>query len=419
MAMTLRFDDLRVRNREAIIASVRRNGNVSRTSLAAQNRLSHSTISSISADLIEEGALLEERAADLGGKRRGRPQVNLSLRPELGHIVTCVLLLNKLTVSRFDYDGTLRATKNTRLQTTRMGREALVETMIEAIASLAPQADEAPSPLLRIAMAVQGVIDADASILQWSPITPHGNIPFGAILEQRFRVPVTVDNDCSMIAAAMQWRDPFRYSENFIAVLLSHGIGMGLVLHGSLFTGTRSSGVEFGHMTHMPKGALCRCGRLGCIEAYAGNYAIWRNANQFAPDSAPEDVDDLEMSELSARARQADGPERAAYQMAASALGYGLGSLFALIDPAPVLFIGSGAASFDLMEETLRATLLETAGGAAAGAISFETYSDEIPLIREGCAIRALKVIDREIVAKGESASKAEPLQQASADLSL
>ncbi len=48
------------------------------------------------------------------------------------------------------------------------------------------------------------------------------------------------------MAVALRWRDPERYRDDFIAILLSHGIGMGLVLKGELFTGTHSSGGEFG-----------------------------------------------------------------------------------------------------------------------------------------------------------------------------
>ncbi len=97
-------------------------------------------------------------------------------------------------------------------------------------------------------------------------------------------MPTTVENDCNMIAVALRWHKPERYRDDFIAILLSHGIGMGMVLKGELFTGTQSSGGEFGHMIHRPDGALCRCGRRGCVEAYAGNYAIWRNAGQRAED---------------------------------------------------------------------------------------------------------------------------------------
>jgi predicted NBD/HSP70 family sugar kinase len=205
-----------------------------------------------------------------------------------------------------------------------------------------------------------------------------------------------------MMAEALRWRDPQRYRDDFIAILLSHGIGMGLVLKGDLFTGTHSSGGEFGHMIHRPDGALCRCGRHGCIEAYAGNYAIWRNARGIGENAVPSDISDDDMRALAAAARTRDGPEREAYRKAGEALGFGLGSLFALIDPAPVAMIGVGADAFDLIEPALREAIARTAGGQHSKSISFDTMPDELPLIREGCAMRALTFVDQELFAPGD-----------------
>ena len=210
------------------------------------------------------------------------------------------------------------------------------------------------------------------------------------MLEGEFGIPATVENDCNMMAVALRWRNPERYRDDFIAILLSHGIGMGLVLKGELFTGTQSSGGEFGHMIHRPDGALCRCGRRGCVEAYAGNYAIWRSASGASENEAP--VADIERCRH-ARARRRtratdDGPEREAYRKAGEALGFGLGSLFALIDPAPVAMVGVGAAAFDLIEPSLREAIAQTAGGLHSKAISFDTEPDEMPLIRSAARCR-------------------------------
>jgi predicted NBD/HSP70 family sugar kinase len=157
-------------------------------------------------------------------------------------------------------------------------------------------------------------------------------------------------------------------------------------------------------MIHRPDGALCRCGRRGCIEAYAGNYAIWRNARQGSENDEPvSDLSDEALQALAATARRKPGPEREAFRKAGEALGFGLGSLFALIDPAPVAMVGIGASAFDLIEPALREAIAKTAGGHHSKAISFDTEPNELPLIREGCAMRALTFVDQEIFAPGTS----------------
>lgn len=409
MSVGIRHDDLRKRNRAMVISAVRRAGQPSRTEIAATTGLSHSTISTISSDLIGEGILAESKGGEPALMKRGRPQVGLALDPDAAAVVAVVLSLNSLSAALIDYAGNTIAEESRRLVTQRMEAYTLVDECIGIVRRLIEAGNKGTGAVLRIAVAIQGVTDSGSRTLLWSPITPHDDIPFADKLEQEFGVPVTVENDCNMIAEALRWRDPSRYRDDFIAILLSHGIGMGLVTKGELFTGTQSSGGEFGHMIHRPDGALCRCGRRGCIEAYAGNYAIWRNARQGDENAEPlADLSDGDIRALADAARDHDGPEREAFRKAGEAIGFGLGSMFALFDPAPLAFVGVGATAFDLMEPHVRAAIAKTAGGLHSKAISFDTEPNEVPLIREGCMMRALLYVDDEIFAPGTPARRAQ-----------
>lgn len=406
MSVGIRHDDLRRRNRSMVIAAVRRAGRPSRTEITRITGLSHSTISAIAADLIGEDILAEVQGGETLAARRGRPQVAIGLNADAATIVTAVLSLNQIAVALIDYAGDTVAEETERVATLEIGRDALVETVIGAIQKLIARRAGLGGPVLRISFAVQGITDAQASTLLWSPITPHVDIAFGKALEKAFGVPVTVHNDCNMIAVALGRRHPGRYGDNFVAILLSHGIGMGLMLKGVLFTGAHSSAGEFGHMIHRPDGALCRCGRCGCIEAYAGNYAIWRKAMSHDEHDLPEaDIPDSAMTALAEKARLGDGVEREAFHAAGEAIGFGIGSLFALIDPAPVAIVGQGASAFDLLEPPIRKAIARTAGGQHSSAIVFDTEQDEAPLMREGCAVTALASIDAEIFGPGASAA--------------
>lgn len=402
MSAGIRHDDLRRRNRALVIAAVRRAGQPSRTEIAGTTGLSHSTISAISSDLIDEGVLAEFKGGETPALKRGRPQVAIGLDARAATVVAVVLSLNSLAAALIDYAGTVIAEDHRRLPTLTMSREALLAETVAIVRRLIAHRGRAGRRVLRIVMAVQGTTDAEARKMLWSPITIHGDIPFADLLEDAIGIPATIENDCSMIAVALRLRDPERYRDDFIAILLSHGIGMGLMLKGELFTGTHSSGAEFGHMVHQPDGALCRCGRRGCVEAYAGSYAIWRNVHQDDENAAPAaDIGEAEMAALAEAARAGDGPERDAFRKAGRAIGYGLGSLFALIDPAPVAIVGHGALAFDLVEPPLREAIAQTAGGQHSKAISFAVEPNEMPLIREGCAMRALTFVDQEIFAPG------------------
>lgn len=403
--MAGRHDDLRWRNRAMVLAAVRRAHQPSRTEIAAATGLSHSTISAISADLIAEGVLAEPKTAESLPLKRGRPQVAIGLDPEAAAVVTVDLSLNALSAALFDYAGGLRGEERQRLPTLAMSQQEILGETAGMIRRLFAENACMERLARRIVVSVQGVSDARARSMLWSPITTETDIPFADVLEREFSIPTTVENDCNMIAFALRSRDPAIYHDDFIAILLSHGIGMGMVLRGEMFTGTHSSGGEFGHMVHRQDGALCRCGRRGCVEAYAGNYAIWRSARRLPEDRMPDrDVTDADVLALAETARRRAGPERDAFRRAGEALGYGLGSLFALIDPAPVAFVGVGATAFDLLEPALREAIAKTAGGQHSGSIVFSTEPDEAPLIREGSAKRGLDFVDQQIFAPGTAA---------------
>jgi predicted NBD/HSP70 family sugar kinase/predicted transcriptional regulator len=402
MAVGARHDDLRRRNRALVLNALRAAGQVSRTEIAGRTGLSNSTISAITSDMIEEGVLLQLKGGESALARRGRPQVALELNPALASVVAVVLTLNHLSATMIDYAGNAVDEEEERLPTEAMDREALIAAVIGCTRRLVDRQRQAGRRPSRIALAVQGITSSDSSSMLWSPITPQQNTPFAPALAAAFGVPATVENDCNMIAVALKWRHPGRYRDDFFAVMLSDGIGMGLMLKGRLFSGTHSSGGEFGHMIHVPDGALCRCGRRGCIEAYAGNYAVMRNATGGNEDDPPAaDFSQAEMQKLADAARASDGPERAAFVKAGRAIGFGLGSLFAVFDPAPVAIVGPGAHAFDILERPIRDAIARTAGGQHSGAISFEAEPNEMPLIRQGCAMTALTKVDEELVAPG------------------
>ncbi|MBE7184791.1 MAG: ROK family protein [Methylobacterium mesophilicum] len=404
MASGIRHDDLRRNNRLLVLSSVRRMGQASRTEIASVTGFSQSTISAISAGLIAEGALREIEAEEPAAVlKRGRPQVGLALDPRAGAVVVATLALNHLTAALLDYAGNTIAERERRLDTLGLSAAALEEEVTGTVAELIEEATtRAAGPVLRVVLAVQGITDRAGREMVWTPITPWTGLGFAGLIERRTGVPTGVENDCSMIAAALMSASAIRRQRDFAVVLLSHGIGMGIVLDGRIFSGTHSSGAEFGHLMLRPGGALCRCGKHGCVEAYAGSYAIARAA---AGDSEmtvpPSDINAADIARLAAAARNGSPLEQKAFDQAGEAIGLGLGSLFALVDPLPVTFVGANTQAFDLMKPGLRRGLKATAGGARAGNIAFALEPDEMPLIRQGSALRALHHLDEEIFSPG------------------
>ncbi|GGA90020.1 sugar kinase [Brucella endophytica] len=399
-----RPDDVRRQNRKLVLAAIRRKGALSRTDITSITGLSASTVSAIAAGLVGEGVLTESREGESGTIRRGRPQVTLTLNPELAKVGVVNLSLNRITVGLVDYAGGILADETADVPTWSASGRELVAQIAAILRRQLRSANGASGRLMHIAMAVQGVTDAAGEKLLWAPIVEERNIAFGPALSRLFGVPVSMANDCTMLAEALRWAEPEHYGGDFAAILLSYGIGMGLYLKGQPFSGSHSSAAEFGHMAHIPHGALCRCGRRGCIEAYAGDYAIWRNAFG-VPDTAPPatSIDAAVFARLAQRARETPGVEREAFHIAGRAIGFGLNNLFSLIDPLPVALVGPGAKVFDLMEPEIRNAISSTAGWDEGRELTIRCHPEEHPLIMQGCAMTSLLHLDAEIFSTGDA----------------
>ncbi len=401
MTTIMRPDDVRNQNRRRILAAVRRQGTASRTDIGRATGLSAATISAITSSLISEGVLIPPARPGVSPVGRGRPKVSLAVNPDAALVGTVEFQLNSVSAAVIDYAGTTVAEHAIEIVTSKAGSEDIRVALSVALRQAMGRRAGGAGQLRHIAVGVQGSTDIDRTSMLWSPISKHRNLPIKAWLENDFGAPTRVSNDCDMIAQALNWRDPGRYGKTFAAVLLSHGVGMGLFLRGKLVNGTRSSGTEFGHMTYIPGGAWCRCGARGCIEAYAGDYAIHRHARGDAKGNAPPEatlVPDIQA--IVDAAHGGDLQARAAIEAAGAAIGTGLSSMYALVDPFPVALIGPGSGAFALMEASIRQALNGRIAGKCAQDISFDCYADERPLVREGCAISALLVQDDQIAAQ-------------------
>lgn len=395
MTIIARSDDLRVRNRQRVMTAIRRAGRLSRIDIARNTGLSAATVTAIAAELVDSGLLVGVEAGERQRSGRGRPKVELSINPETAVVVSTVFKRNTVSSSVFDYAGDLLGEDLIETDTSTLDVDEIRQLLRRSVAGVLEKTGS-KKRLKRIVVGVQGTTDTSGHTMLWSPVTKHRDLAVAEWLSSDFSVPVRVWNDCDMIAKSLHWQDPEAFRANFAAILLSYGVGMGLFQNGEPMNGSLSSGMEFGHMTYIPDGEACRCGKRGCIEAYAGDYAIGRRAQVNGSEQASADAFDVD--KIVDAARNGEANAIGAINVAGSALGTGLANLFALTDPIPVALVGSGAKAFEFMEAPMRRALKDSIPGEVSATIDITCFPDEMPIIHNGCAISALLVVDREAV---------------------
>ena len=407
MKTIVRQDDVRRQNQSVVLVALRREGPLSRTELCSRTGLSPSTVTVITNSLLERGVLAEEPGVEGAAARRGRPQVRLFPNPDYASVVTVMLSVNRFEIDISDYAGRSVISETVRMPTRAMSARKFTESLVDAVGRAASEVADVIAPIARIALGVEGIVDGAGRTLVSSPVIDCGNVPVAQALSDAFGVPVVAANECNMMAEAMSWRAPERFDENFATVLLSVGVGMGLFLNGRVFSGINSSAVEFGHICYEPDGALCRCGRHGCIEAYAGAHSIFRAANGFDTGRMLAEEPAREaLTAMALRARAGDGLERQAFVAAGKAVGTGLSNLFTMFDPIPVMFAGPGVAFMDLMRPSIEAALARPCFGQPVQISIFDEEIDYRALVKEGSLMSALSVIDATLPGPGENGAR-------------
>ena len=118
------------------------------------------------------------------------------------------------------------------------------------------------------------------------PMTPGGEtvsplnipqwrgFPLRSKLEEATGVPTFVDNDAKALALGEGWRGAAAGVDDFIGMVVSTGVGGGIVLNGRLLDGASGNAGHIGHVIVVPDGRPCPCGARGCLEAEASGTAI-------------------------------------------------------------------------------------------------------------------------------------------------
>jgi glucokinase len=104
--------------------------------------------------------------------------------------------------------------------------------------------------------------------------------PLQSALARHLDLPVFVDNDAKALALGEGWVGAARAHDDYLAMVVSTGVGGGIVLDGRLLDGAGGNAGHIGHVIVEPEGHECGCGARGCLEAEASGSAIERITGQ-------------------------------------------------------------------------------------------------------------------------------------------
>ena len=405
---------VRRQNRRIVLETLRGQGPQARIGLGRSTGLSPASITSISSQLIDDGIIVERHDAEIlpEPNRRGRPQTLLDLDPGAAQVLAVKISIDGIELALADYRGTILHRGSSRLATYDADAAAFGGRVADEISGFLA---EAPSPrgrLARIAIAIQGVADSRAGTIMWSPAFRARNIPVVEPVQKALGIACSISNDANMIAEGLDQRSR---GETSAVVFMGYGVGMGLILDGKVYHGPTGAAAEFGHMNHLPGGALCRCGRRGCVEAHAADYGILRSAGT-DDDSTPPPLSGVPvetMRKLESQARAGEPRAMEAYRKAGQAVGYGLARLVALLNPTRIVLSGPGTHAIELIRPHLMQAIADGVVAELRQNLVIDTVPIDTDMIVKGSIDSALRELDREVFSGGPVGKEAFALQQA------
>jgi glucokinase len=134
-------------------------------------------------------------------------------------------------------------------------------------------------------MTLHGVTVSPVNIPAWRAF------PLRARLLEATGLPVHIDNDAKALALAEGWKGAAAGVADFIGMVVSTGVGGGIVLDGRLLDGADGNAGHIGHITVVPDGSPCACGAQGCLEAEASGTGIARRTGRPSKDATADEIE--------------------------------------------------------------------------------------------------------------------------------
>ncbi|MDO8671592.1 MAG: ROK family protein [Dehalococcoidia bacterium] len=161
----------------------------------------------------------------------------------------------------------------------QQGKHPVLQRLESAIEAVAREVGQ--KAIGSIGMTVPGLVNPWTGVMYESPVRPEWlNVPLKSLLEDRFQVPVHIDNDANLCALAEHRLGAARGVSDLVYLTISIGIGAGIIVDNALLRGSSGLAGEIGHMVIDPRGPRCGCGNTGCLEAMASGPAIARQARE-------------------------------------------------------------------------------------------------------------------------------------------
>ncbi|CAK7031339.1 ROK family transcriptional regulator [Fusobacterium varium] len=253
------------KNDISILKLIQQKKAVSRIELANLIGVSQAAMSKRIKSLIEKGYLKENYQKNI--KTNGRNAIGLEINPELGKVIGVYFGPEEISVVLSDINCNILYSKKEKIKKIKNIKEICFKIIDNLFSK---------EKILNIGVAMNGIVDIEKGISIYSASYNWNNINIKKELEERYKVPIFIENGVNLIALFEKYFGSCKDIKTFAVLNIGTGVKAGIYIENELYHGKDFGVGEIGHIPFdLSKEALiCTCGNKGCIETLLADWRI-------------------------------------------------------------------------------------------------------------------------------------------------
>ena len=259
--------DVKDTNISAVLKAIHSKKAVSRGNIAAELGLTTVTVNKLVAELSERG-ICEETGefVSYGGRKAALYRIN----PQYGVIFGAMLTRSGIYFTVYDFAQQKIEAYNS---------DTSLDDVNRALSAICGKFNEwkekySSKNIIGAGVCIPGRASASGMVIDMPDYPQWNSLDLKERIKDACGIDISVDNDANAIAIAAKWCGFAGNMENFVYLKLDEGLGAGVMVNGTVFSGSSNCGCELGHVTINVDGERCKCGRRGCAQAYLSHSAV-------------------------------------------------------------------------------------------------------------------------------------------------
>lgn len=339
MAQPGHIDQIKQVNTGRVYKLIDQFGPISRIDLSKLSGLAPASITKISRELME-GHLIHETVVQ-ESITRGRPAVGLQTDNVGWHFLSIRLGKGYLIIALHELGGDVLADYKVNIE--EKDQSALQARILSEIEYFFANHSHLVERMTSIAVTLPALVNFAEGIVLQMPYFNIEKLALGPAIYEKTGVPVFIANDTCAWALAEMLFGQSQEVENSLLISNHQGVAAGVILNGRLAYSRNGNIGELGHIQVDPNGALCECGKYGCLDTVASSEAVCRSVLKQLEQGVHSTISihDVSMERICSAAIRGDVLATQTIEQMGKDLGKGIAIMTNIFSPEKILLGGA------------------------------------------------------------------------------